>query len=92
MEMAGDLQRHIAIEGGKVQGPCRRQAHELGRVQNESDVVEGRRDEASGRDATLPILISESICERKPGKEGTNRWYQQLELGLPMESDLLVRN
>lgn len=86
------VERHVAVEGGEAQGAVRGDGHELGRVEDEPDVVEGRRDEPPRRDVPLAVLELEGGLQRQPCEEGADRGHQELELGRDPGRVRLVRN
>ena len=70
------LQSNITIERCKFHGASRCNPHELGRIQDESNIVERRRNETSRGDKSFLVLIPESVCERETCEKGTNAWHE----------------
>ena len=57
------------------------EAHELGTVEDQADVVEGGGDEAAGADSSAVVLEIESLLKLQRGKEDANTGDKQLQLG-----------
>lgn len=63
------VERDITIEGGELQGACG-DGHDLGRVEDETDVVERGRDVAARGDEALAVRVVEGCFEGQTGEEG----------------------
>lgn len=64
-----------------MKGAVGSHGHHLSRVENEADIVEGRRDKTARGDVAFAVLELEGGLERQAGKEGTNGRDQEFELG-----------
>jgi hypothetical protein len=72
----------VAVEGGELEGARGGgDGHDLGRVEDQADVVEGRGDEATRRDVAPRVLVFEGGFEREAGEEGPDGGDEELEFG-----------
>jgi hypothetical protein len=75
------IEGNVSVESGELQGAVRGYRHDLGRVEDQTDVVERGRDETAGRDVAFAVLVFETRFEGEAGEEGAYCWYQELEFG-----------
>lgn len=74
---------HVVYEVGRIRwGDRSGQGHDLGCVEYEPDIVEGRGNEAAGRDGSMVILMNECCLEMEWREEGPNRRHKHLQLRL----------
>lgn len=76
--MAVVVEGDVSVEGDEFEGS---QRHDLGCVEDETDVVEGGGDEAAGRDGAFGILVYEGLFEEEGSEEGANGGDEETELG-----------
>lgn len=72
----------VSVEGDEVEAGPADEAEELGGVENEADVVEGRGDEAAAADHAFGVLVFEGVFEREPAEEGARGRDEQFQFGL----------
>lgn len=70
----------VSVEGDEFEGPVEGgQRHYLRSVKGEADIIEGRGDEAAGRDGTACVLVHKGLFEEEGSEESTNGGYEEAE-------------